>query len=123
MSVGRALMLYQPLVNYPKPEKMYLPSPTERCFILCYSTRKNKDLLTCNQSTMRDYYSSANEKPLHFKHPVSSNGLFVNNNPYEISLSSTKEHSSPLLSGLARGSLDSMFQIAIRCCSGINSFC
>lgn len=52
---------------------------------------------------MKDFYNSANEKPLHFKFPVSSNVLFVYNSPSEFVLSSIKELSCPLFSGPVHG--------------------
>lgn len=50
---------------------------------------------------MRDGYGSANEKPRLFLLPVSSNGRSVDNSPSKLSLSSIKELSSALISGLA----------------------
>jgi len=72
---------------------------------------------------MRDCHNSANEKPLYFELPVYSKGLFVYNTPPYFSLSSVKEHSSLLFSGLAYGfALPGLSWIAILCYSQINPF-
>ena len=72
---------------------------------------------------MRDSHNSANEKPLYFDLPVYSNGLFVYNSPPNFSLSSAKEHSSLLCSGLVYGfSLPCLSWIAVLCCCQINAF-
>lgn len=53
-----------------------------------------------NSAKRRDCHNSANEKPLHFELPVSSNGLFVTA-PSNSSFPYIKEYFSPSFSGLA----------------------
>lgn len=65
-----------------------IANPTERerscTWILLYYPSKRKEGFPPPLATaqpMRDWHNSANEKPLYFKLPIYSNGLFVHNGP------------------------------------------
>ena len=72
--------------------------------------------------SMKDFHSSANEKPLHFKLPVFSTVLFVYNSPSEFPLTSLKELSSPLFPAPVHG-LPLYCMSLNLCCSWINPLC
>lgn len=84
------------IINYPKQKETYFLSPIGRCFstLLLLQEEGGSSPHPATTQPMKDYYNSGNEKPLYFKSPVSSNGLFVYNSPPEILFSSVKEHYS-----------------------------
>ena len=72
---------------------MSIPDPNrKRCTLHLHSTtllpQQEEGRFSPHPATaqpMRDCHNSASEKPLHFKLPVSSNGLFVYNSPSQLS--------------------------------------
>lgn len=82
-------------INCLKQEETYFLSPTGRCFYtLVLHQEGGSSPHPATTQPMKNCYNSANEQPLYFKSPVSSNRLFVYNSPLEILLSSIKEHYS-----------------------------
>ena len=63
---------------------LHFASPVEEGYYLAPSRRKEERLLALQQPSQRETANSANEKPPHFKLPVSSNGLFVYISPSQL---------------------------------------
>lgn len=68
----------------------YFPPPKGRYFPTL-PLHQEDDFLNLQPQSLKDFYNSANEKPVHFKFPVSSNVVFVYNSPSEVPLSSIKK--------------------------------
>lgn len=73
------------------------PLPNRKTPILSYTSRRKEHFLPeAAAQPMRDCHNSINERPLHFKLPIYSNGLFVYNNPYQRPTSSKKKKKAVL---------------------------
>ena len=99
----------------PNRKRYTFSSPTRR-LLLYYQAGGRKNLSLPSNSP-------ANEKPLHFKLPVSSNGLFVYNMPSQLPLLHKRTFFPFVLQAFLWFSIDCLFQIAIHHCPQIHPFC
>lgn len=108
---------------------MSIPDPIGRdvpCISMLNFTTSERGRFSPHLATaqlMRDCHNSTNEKPLHFKLPVSSSGHFLYISPSQPPLHYMKAFLSFVLQTCLWSSIDCTCPVAIHCCFQIHPFC